>query len=181
MFLAIKTLTLKKDEEAEIATFKLVSGINQSHKTDKSLNASSKLDATESLKGAAKKKAKKGKPKKSTEEDFDTICEEFENMNKVCNFTGCKTKVSIIGANCAHCRVRFCLNHSMAELHGCGEAARIAARQQLFKDKQVVPGSGSLKKGMDPTKRAQIQRKLDKKLDNLADSRKPKAPSKSNK
>eukprot|EP00088_Acartia_fossae_P006397 TRINITY_DN12950_c0_g1_i6.p1 TRINITY_DN12950_c0_g1~~TRINITY_DN12950_c0_g1_i6.p1 ORF type:complete len:989 (-),score=212.71 TRINITY_DN12950_c0_g1_i6:60-3026(-) len=168
---------LKEMPKSNIELHKLRCNVN----TEKSSHESTKLKATEGVKVAAKKKTKKGKPKNSNDEDFDTICEEFENMNKVCNFTGCKTKVSIIGANCAHCRVRFCLNHSMAELHGCGEAARIAARQQLFKDKQVVPGSGSIKKGLDATKRAQIQRKLDKKLENLADSRKSKAPSKSNK
>jgi len=121
-------------------------------------------------KGGAKKK------KKSPEEteDFDDLCEQFQKMSKVCNFEGCKVKVKLIGADCKLCLVRFCLNHSMAELHGCGPAAKLAARQQIHRDHKIYPGSGTINKNVDPAKRKQLSRILDKKLDSLSDGRKPK-------
>jgi ATP-dependent RNA/DNA helicase IGHMBP2 len=67
------------------------------------------------------------------EEDFDAVCAQFQTLNSVCNYERCKTKVTVLGADCAHCRARFCLSHALAEVHGCGEAAKLAARQQLFR------------------------------------------------
>ena len=129
------------------------------------------------------KKSKKSKAKETTEEDdFDAICEQFEKLNKICNYDGCKTKITIIGANCQFCRVRFCLSHSMAEIHGCGDAARTAARAQLVRDGKIYPGSGTPStKTLDPVKRVHVQRKLDKKLASMAEGRKPKESSKDKK
>jgi len=129
-----------------------------------------------------KAKKNKKKPKQEeTEDDFDKICDQFATMNKICNFSGCKTKVVVIGVDCKFCRVRFCLSHSMAELHGCGDAAKQAARQQIQKDHKIFPGSGTQSKSLDPIKRNQVQRKLDKKIENMADSRKPKTQDKAKK
>ena len=40
------------------------------------------------------------------------------------------------------CCCRFCIGHGLPEAHGCGEAAKKAARQQLARDGQLYPGSG---------------------------------------
>ena len=128
------------------------------------------------------------KPKKSTkqkvkvkkiaegvdEDDFDTLCEEFVKLNKVCNYEKCAVKVTVIGVNCPWCARRFCLTHSMAEVHGCGAAAKLAARQQISRDHKLYPGSGTLSHALDPTKRKQIKRKLDKKIGTLSEDRRPK-------
>ena len=68
----------------------------------------------------------------------------------------------------------------MAEVHGCGEDARSSARRQVAREGTVNPGSGAVfrdysclhltfpgsnhNKPMDPAKRAQLARKLDKKV-----------------
>ncbi len=128
------------------------------------------------------KKSKKSKAKEPEEDDFDAICEQFEKLNKICNYDGCKTKITIIGANCQFCRVRFCLSHSMAEIHGCGDAAKTAARAQLVRDGKIYPGSGTPStKTLDPVKRVHVQRKLDKKLAAMAEGRKAKDSSKDKK
>jgi ATP-dependent RNA/DNA helicase IGHMBP2 len=74
-----------------------------------------------------------GASKTDEVEDFDALCEQFQTLNRVCNYEKCKTKTAVLGADCVHCRVRFCLSHALAEIHGCGEAAKVAARQQLFR------------------------------------------------
>lgn len=110
-----------------------------------------------------KKKKKKGT---DGDEDFDQLCEQFQELSKVCNYDGCKVKVATIGANCSYCRVRFCLSHSMAELHGCGEAVR--------RDRAVNTTSSSSSRSLDPTKRKHLSRKLNKKIDSLSDNRRTK-------
>jgi len=123
---------------------------------------------------------KKGKKNKvAEEEDFDAMLESFQKKDKVCNYPKCKTLIATLGVDCKFCRVRFCLTHSMAEIHGCGDSAKSAARQQLRRDGQWVPGSGSINRKTDPDKRAQMLRKLDKKMGEMEEDRKPKKKEKS--
>ena len=69
---------------------------------------------------------------------------------------------------------RFCLAHGLPEAHGCGDAARRAARQQISRDGKLYSGSGRPDMKPDPVRKAQLQRKLDKKLNELGDDRKVK-------
>jgi len=62
----------------------------------------------------------------------------------------------------------------MAEIHGCGAAVKLAARQQIARDHKLYPGSGTIPHTLDPVKRYQLKSKFDKKLNGLTDSRKPK-------
>ena len=124
-------------------------------------------------KSKKKNEKKTKKSKTNNDDDFDILCEEMHRMNSVCNFDDCKTKVSVIGVNCSYCTQRFCLQHSMAEIHGCGAAAKLAARRQICKDgKSILSGIGA--QSIDPTKRVHLQRKLDKKIGTLSDDRKGK-------
>jgi len=122
-----------------------------------------------------KSKVKKLPEGSNNDEDFDAMCLEFETMNKICNYEKCGTKVSVMGVDCGWCKRRFCLVHSMAEIHGCGAAAKQAARLQISKDHKLYPGSGTLNKSLDPTKRKQIKRKLDKKIGALSEDRRGKS------
>ena len=62
------------------------------------------------------------------------------------------------------------------EAHGCGEAAKIAARQQISRDGKLYPGSGRPNFKPDANRKAALQRKLDKKLGEMQDSRKKTKP-----
>jgi len=127
----------------------------------------------------AKSKKKKAKKKeqniankiKSSDDDFESLCEEFQKLDQVCNFPKCKKLVSTLGVTCKFCGLRFCLNHSMPEIHGCGEEARKAARQQISREGRLVPGSGTYQKKVDKDKRAQLEKKLEKKLGEKNDQR----------
>lgn len=60
------------------------------------------------------------------------------------------------------------------QVHGCGERARAHARQRISREGVLYPGSGTKDRFLDPAKRAQLQRKLDKKLDELTGQRRSK-------
>ena len=62
----------------------------------------------------------------------------------------------------------------MPEVHGCGDAAKSAARQQISRDGKLYSGSGRPNMLPDPVKKAQLQRKLDKKVSDMTDQRKSK-------
>ena len=124
-------------------------------------------------------KTKKGKSKKKSqrqeeEEDIDKLLESFNKVDNVCNGEGCKQKISVLGVTCDHCRSRFCLTHGLPEAHGCGDAARRAARRQLARDGKVYPGSGRPEGKTDPAKRRQLQCKLEKKLGEMEEQRRTK-------
>ena len=63
----------------------------------------------------------------------------------------------------------------MPEVHGCGDAAKSAARQQISRDGKLYSGSGRPNMLPDPVKKAQLQRKLDKKVSDMTDQRKSKS------
>lgn len=60
------------------------------------------------------------------------------------------------------------------QVHGCGERARAHARQRISREGVLYPGSGTKDRSLDPAKRAQLQRRLDKKLDELTGQRRSK-------
>ena len=139
------------------------------HKLRCSVIAVEAVKNTESVKKPKKKKEKKKKESTPVDDvngddEFDTLCEQFQKLDKVCNFPKCKVLVATIGVNCKFCMIRFCLSHSMAEIHGCGDEARKAARQQITREGRLVPGSGLINHKPDKDKRAQLEKKLEKKL-----------------
>ncbi|XP_059090373.1 DNA-binding protein SMUBP-2-like [Tigriopus californicus] len=128
--------------------------------------------------GVKPKKPKKQTQAQKEEEDIDQLLASFSKIDNVCNGEKCKAKILNLGVTCQFCRVRFCIEHSLPEAHGCGDAARRAARQQISRDGRIYSGSGRPSMKPDAVKRAQIQKKLDKKLNSLSDERKPKKPEK---
>lgn len=60
------------------------------------------------------------------------------------------------------------------QIHGCGERAHAHARQRISREGVLYAGSGTKDRSLDPAKRAQLQRRLDKKLDELTSQRKSK-------
>ena len=66
----------------------------------------------------------------------------------------CKTKIAAsfgLGVQCDHCRLRFCMNHGLPEVHGCGDAARKAARQHLVQDGKIFAGTDESRFNPIPT------------------------------
>lgn len=117
-------------------------------------------------------------PKDDNSDDLDSFLADLTKQDNSCHFPKCKTSTSVLGQICSHCTKRYCLGHFIPEVHGCGDLARAYARQQIRKEGIVTPGSGSQNKKPDPVKRLQLERTLEKKLDELGRKR-SKKPSKS--
>ncbi|RWS25935.1 DNA-binding protein SMUBP-2-like protein [Leptotrombidium deliense] len=112
--------------------------------------------------------------KTTDEENIDELIATVKKMDSVCSFENCKSKVSVLGLNCQFCKRRFCLSHSMPEIHGCGDDVRALARSVARKEGKLYPGTGVPTKKCDSVRHAQLQRLLNKKVDELSDKRKPK-------
>ena len=124
----------------------------------------------------ASQKKKKKEPKGPVmalpcEEDFDALVSAVVKADNTCSFSKCSASTTTLGQFCMHCSHRYCLSHHLPEIHGCGEKARAHARQRISREGVLYAGSGTKDRALDPAKRAQLQRRLDKKLGELSSQR----------
>ncbi|XP_030187170.1 DNA-binding protein SMUBP-2 isoform X2 [Lynx canadensis] len=108
------------------------------------------------------------------EEDFDALVSAAVKADNTCGLAKCTASVATLGQLCLHCGRRFCLSHHLPEIHSCGERARAHARQRISREGVLYAGSGTKDRSLDPARRAQLQRRLDKKLGELTSQRKGK-------
>ncbi|XP_017504092.3 DNA-binding protein SMUBP-2 isoform X3 [Manis javanica] len=125
------------------------------------------------LPGKKKKKEAKGHVATGLplEGDFDALVSAAIEADHTCGFTKCTASVTTLGQFCPHCSRRYCLSHHLPEVHGCGERARAHARQRISREGVLYAGSGTKDRSLDPARRAQLQRRLDRKLDELTSQR----------
>ncbi|KAM9660349.1 DNA-binding protein SMUBP-2 [Trichechus inunguis] len=125
-----------------------------------------------------KKKRKEGKGRMAialpVDEDFDALVSAAIKADNTCGFAKCLASVVTLGQLCLHCSRRYCLSHHLPEVHGCGERARAHARQRISREGVLYAGSGTKDRALDPARRAQLQRRLDTKLDALTNQRRSK-------
>lgn len=128
------------------------------------------------LPGKKKKKEAKGPAAVDlpAKEDLDALVSAVMEADNTCGFSKCTASVVTLGQLCRHCGHLYCLSHHLPEIHGCGERARAHARQRISREGVLYAGSGTKDRSLAPAKRAQLQRRLDKKLDELAGQRKGK-------
>ncbi|XP_059565803.1 DNA-binding protein SMUBP-2 isoform X1 [Myotis daubentonii] len=107
-------------------------------------------------------------------EDFDALVSAAMKADNTCGLAKCRASVVTLGQLCPHCSHRYCLSHCLPEIHGCGERARAHARQRISREGVLYAGSGTKDRSLDPAKRAQLQRSLDKKLGELSSQRRSK-------
>ncbi|XP_015718818.1 DNA-binding protein SMUBP-2 [Coturnix japonica] len=140
-------------------------------------------ESSVSTRGSSRKKDKsecKGKAAAKTtadgasEEDIDALISAAIKADNTCGFPHCKASVTTLGQICPHCNRRYCFSHHIPEVHSCGDKAKAHARQWISREGVLYPGSGPKDKSLDPTKRAHLQRRLDKKLSDLTNQRKSK-------
>lgn len=112
--------------------------------------------------------------KKVDGDDIDSLIATVQHLDASCCFKKCKTSVATLYQECSLCSGRYCLSHHIPEVHGCGEAARAAARARISKEGVLHRGSGVPDRTMDPGKKAHLQRKMDVKLTEMSAKRKGK-------
>ena len=130
--------------------------------------------STKSSKKRTKNKNNKLEKKEEEVEDFDTLIAAAMKENSTCAFEKCKALTATLGQNCEFCMKRFCLNHHIPEVHGCGDSARARARRMISREGVLYSGPGIPSKKPDPNRRANLQRKLDAKLDEMSQKRRVK-------
>ncbi|XP_051156788.1 DNA-binding protein SMUBP-2-like [Leptopilina boulardi] len=137
---------------------------NESEEADENEGENKSEELKESKVKKKKNKTKVKTEFKSTEknEDFNTIIEELSRTNNCCSFKDCKISTQLIHLNCEFCKNRFCLQHGMQEIHGCGEAIRRKERKEF---RQRMP---------EPAKKKDKDR-FAQKLKQFEEARKPKA------
>ncbi|XP_053576418.1 DNA-binding protein SMUBP-2 [Bombina bombina] len=128
--------------------------------------------AVEKKKDTRRKTTTNATAASSESENFDELIAAAVRADSTCGFTKCKASVITVGDYCKHCNKRFCLSHHIPEVHGCGEKAKANARARISREGVIYSGSGSKDHSLDPTKKAHLQRRLDKKINELTNQRK---------
>ena len=129
-------------------------------------NPSGATTKTTKSKKANKKVASKHNRSQNLD-DLDAMLAEVTLADSTCSNPKCKKPVNLLGMRCKFCNRKFCMTHSIPEIHGCAEAAKTHARSQISKELQGV----SRPKPLSSSNRAQLQRKLDKKIESLSGGR----------
>lgn len=87
----------------------------------------------------------------------------------------------MVGTTCAHCHLRYCYEHGLAESRGCGRAAKAAARASWLQQQgsqlrttgtvgtDLVRGSRT----SDASRRAALEKKLSDTLGKKESGRRP--------
>ncbi|KAL3878418.1 hypothetical protein ACJMK2_030771 [Sinanodonta woodiana] len=134
------------------------------------------------LKSQEQSKAGKGKSRmpnvvekleKIDKDDFEALIATVQTFDGSCCFRKCKTPTATLGYTCEFCQGRFCLSHHIPEVHGCGDAAKAAARAVINKEGVLSRGSAK-NRHPDAEKKIKLQKKLDSKLSKMAEKRKGK-------
>lgn len=138
-------------------------------------------------KGKKKKTAPAAKPTSATapvdmfkdgEDELEFLERQAKNSNK-CSFQGatasrCKKTISMMGSLCKFCKLKFCYEHGLPEVHGCGDAVRQFERVQ-FQQQARKPAE---KKPLSADKRKLLKTKLEEKVTEKSAGRTVKAKEK---
>ena len=99
----------------------------------------------------------------SAETPIDDLLAAARQQDNVCNAQRCKIKITLLGQLCTYCNRRYCFEHSMPEVHGCGHQARKDIRQNhitTHSNPRPVYENNSISK----EKRPYLERKLQDKI-----------------
>ena len=109
------------------------------------------------------------------EDDLDSLLAEMKISDSKCSFLGCRKSTNVLSTKCQFCSSKFCFDHGLAETHGCGNAAKRHARQQIERELKRGASSRGVKP-MNPTHKAQLHKQLERKIDKLSSDRQRKKP-----
>ncbi|CAF1241513.1 unnamed protein product [Rotaria sp. Silwood1] len=100
-----------------------ISTTNETSETE-----SSKLNVASERPKTVKKKENK-LASMNAEAPINDLLEAARQQDNICNAHRCKVKITLLGQLCSYCNRRYCFEHSMPEVHGCGHQARQDIRQ----------------------------------------------------
>ena len=89
-----------------------------------------------------------------------------EQGQHICAAADCSKPTRATGSTCPHCKMRYCMGHALPEAHGCGHAARTAARTAWLSN-----AGGTARAGLRGQARAAAQHQLQAKLDKASAAR----------
>lgn len=107
-------------------------------------------------------------------QDDDELLDAAIKLSGICHHPGCKENVKLIHSDCQYCLERFCMKHALAEIHGCGDKARAAARKETVtkaKEIKATGGQGIQGSGLKDWQRSSLQAKLHKKVEDQKSQR----------
>ncbi|KAG3179374.1 DNA-binding protein [Phytophthora cactorum] len=101
------------------------------------------------------------------------------NKSSSCAFQSssrCKKSTSMLGSVCKFCKLKFCYDHALPEVHGCGDAVRKFERAAF--QQQMTRSNDTSQKKLTGDKRKLLKKKLEDKVSAKTASRTTKSKKK---
>ncbi|KAN0025246.1 hypothetical protein ACTFIU_003506 [Dictyostelium citrinum] len=122
----------EEDEEQKESDGTTKTTTNSTNKTKKKKKAKKSTTSTTSSTTTTKKKSVDKKSADELLKEFEAI--ELREVDlRICGMKGCGKNVEILGRVCQFCTHKYCTQHALYEIHGCGERAKAQARADWFK------------------------------------------------
>ncbi|GAM26146.1 hypothetical protein SAMD00019534_093210 [Acytostelium subglobosum LB1] len=124
-----------EEDDSEEETNIVAGANNTSTATGKKKKPAKSPNASAGKKPPAKKKKKPATPKKDLGEE---LLSNFNNLEvsqidlNVCGVKNCTANVILLGRICEFCLRKYCNQHALFEIHGCGAQAKLKARKDWF-------------------------------------------------
>lgn len=76
-------------------------------------------------------------PNETVQKALDSVMLMIKSFEGTCSHVKCRRKTSLVYHHCELCNKRFCIKHSLPEVHGCSEAARIQERERFLEKEKA--------------------------------------------
>ncbi|KAI3385318.1 hypothetical protein SNEBB_011213 [Seison nebaliae] len=112
----------EENHEEQVKVEKNVAHKTQVNEVPKKKNTKKKLNPREESIANIQVKMEKLNSSNANKDEIDEKFIKFHtDLNKTCNYKMCNTRIHLIQKHCTFCDGRYCLNHGMEEVHGCGD------------------------------------------------------------
>eukprot|EP01117_Protostelium_nocturnum_P015173 TRINITY_DN5852_c0_g1_i1.p1 TRINITY_DN5852_c0_g1~~TRINITY_DN5852_c0_g1_i1.p1 ORF type:complete len:864 (+),score=274.71 TRINITY_DN5852_c0_g1_i1:599-3190(+) len=151
---------LLKDENSDLVVVEEKEEENNSPQVEEKYQLPKKIEKAPTQSKEDKERAEENLLKKAIKE------------NKECGFGHCQRPLGILGGLCNFCGKKYCANHTLPEVHGCGDAAKKKARSTWLQNgKSIVTGTPPVHKPLKESERKVVKNILHSKLEAAAKER----------
>lgn len=76
-------------------------------------------------------------PNETVQNALDSVMLMINSFEGTCSHVKCRRKTTLVYHHCELCNKRYCIKHSLPEVHGCSEAAKIQERKRFLEQEKA--------------------------------------------
>lgn len=76
-------------------------------------------------------------PSETVQNALDSVLLMIKTFEGNCSHVKCRSKTTLVYHHCELCNKRYCIKHSLPEVHGCAEAAKVLERKRFLEKEKA--------------------------------------------